>query len=281
MQSLQFLIDMLTKGRKLHISILDVNGILNTDACSLRFENIIHSKEFCKISKSTEKGFRLCLFCKRLANEKAIKEKKAFSGYCPYGLYEAAAPVVIGDAVFAVVYVGNAIINEAETERRIDKSCLRTGVNKEALFEKKSECEYLDSEDELLGIAEIIADYLKVLYSKEPRISQKNHWLVSALRQYADVACQLNPTLKELSVVYHKNEKYMGRLFKSAIGVSFHEYCLLAKLARAAEMLLKTEYKAIDVALECGFNNIPYFNRAFKKQYGVTPSKYRYENKRS
>ena len=36
-------------------------------------------------------------------------------------------------------------------------------------------------------------------------------------------------------------------------------------------MLLGTSEKVIDVALECGFNNIPYFNRAFKAQYGSTP----------
>ena len=47
MQNLQVLIDMLTKGRKLHISILDLNGILNTPSTRICFENVIHSKKFC------------------------------------------------------------------------------------------------------------------------------------------------------------------------------------------------------------------------------------------
>ena len=53
MQNLQVLIDMLTKGRKLHISILDLNGILNTPSTRICFENVIHSKRFCDIAKST------------------------------------------------------------------------------------------------------------------------------------------------------------------------------------------------------------------------------------
>ena len=43
MQKLQFLIDMLTKERKIHISILDVSGILNTPSTKIAFQNVIHS----------------------------------------------------------------------------------------------------------------------------------------------------------------------------------------------------------------------------------------------
>ena len=51
MKSLQFFIDMLSRNRRLHISVLDVNGILNTEKRRLAFENIIHSKEFCRVAK--------------------------------------------------------------------------------------------------------------------------------------------------------------------------------------------------------------------------------------
>lgn len=76
MQKLQILIEMLTKGRKLHISIWDLSGILNTSSTKIDFQNVIHSKSFCNIAKSTEKGFRSCLHCKYLANTKAITSKK-------------------------------------------------------------------------------------------------------------------------------------------------------------------------------------------------------------
>ncbi len=275
MKSLKFLIDMLTKGRRLHISILDVNGILNTPKRTLDFENVIHSKEFCRVAKSSERGMRLCLYCKKLANTKAITEKVTFSGHCSYGLYEAAVPVVIGGTVAAVVYVGNAITDPDKTYERIEKSSRYTRVDKEKLYLLTGECERIDNEDELLGIAEIISDYIKALYVEEPKARTQAHWLVTSLKQYADSTYLENPTLKELSILYHKNEKYMGRLFKRDVGVSFHEYCLSLKLERAAKLLMTTNDKTIDIALDCGFNNISYFNRAFKKQHGVTPNEYR------
>ena len=117
MQNLQFLIDVLTRGRKLHISILDLNGILNTPTTKIAFENVIHSKKFCDIAKSTEKGYRACLHCKNLANTKATTSKKAFCGHCLYGIYEVAMPVIVGDTVSAIVYVGNAIVDIDHTKK--------------------------------------------------------------------------------------------------------------------------------------------------------------------
>jgi AraC-like DNA-binding protein len=44
-------------------------------------------------------------------------------------------------------------------------------------------------------------------------------------------------------------------------------------------MLLSGDEKIIDIALECGFNNIAYFNRLFVKKYGMSPSEYRLTNR--
>ena len=275
MQKLQFLIDMLTKERKIHISILDLSGILNTQSTKVAFQNVIHSKTFCDIAKSTEKGYRSCLHCKNLANTKAVSSKKPFYGHCLYGIYEAAMPVIIGDTVSAIVYVGNAIVDIDQTKNRIEKACRYTHVDKQKLHEQIEECEHVDHINELVGISEIVCDYIKMLYQTEPKESSHLHWLVSALKRHADQTYCFNPTLKELSVIYHKNEKYIGRLFKNEMHASFHEYCLLLKLQKAEALLLKTTDKIIDIALECGFDNISYFNRTFKKQYGVSPMEYR------
>ena len=275
MQKLQFLIDMLTKERKIHISILDLSGILNTQSTKVAFQNVIHSKTFCDIAKSTEKGYRSCLHCKNLANTKAVSSKKPFYGHCLYGIYEAAMPVIIGNTVSAIVYVGNAIVDIDQTKNRIEKACRYTHVDKQKLHEQIEGCEHVDNINELVGISEIVCDYIKMLYQTEPKESSRLHWLVSALKRHADQTYCFNPTLKELSVIYHKNEKYIGRLFKNEMHASFHEYCLLLKLQKAEALLLKTTDKIIDIALECGFDNISYFNRTFKKQYGVSPMEYR------
>ena len=274
MQKLQFLIDMLTKGRKIHISVLDISGVLNTAYARLDYKNVIHSKAFCDAAKSTQKGFRCCIHCKYLANTRAIEDKKPFCGHCSYGIFEVAMPVVIGESVAAVVYVGNAVTDKDYTRARIEKVSRYTRVDRAMLLSLTEECEYTHNTEELFGIAEIVCDHIKAIHKAKPQTETKRHWLVAALKQHADEGYCSGTTLKELSVLYHKNEKYLGRLFKKEMGMSFHQYCLSLRLKKAELMLLGTSEKVIDVALECGFNNIPYFNRAFKAQYGSTPGEH-------
>jgi AraC-like DNA-binding protein len=274
MQNLQFLIDALTRDRGLHISIVDVSGILNAPSRKIAFKNVIHSKPFCDVAKSTEKGYRVCLLCKSLANGKAISTQRAFCGHCLYGLCEAAVPLVIGESVAAVVYVGNAVVDEEYAKDRIERTCRHTGVDKQKLYGALAKCEHRYSEEELLGLGEIVCDYIKMLVEKHPTRSTRLHWLVSALKEHAEQTFCSNSTLKELSVLYHKNEKYLGRLFKREMGVSFHEYRLLLRLKKAEALLSASSDKTIDIAFECGFNTVSYFNRAFKAHYGMPPSKY-------
>ncbi len=278
MQSLKSLIDLLTKGRKIHISIVDVGGVLAAPSTEIPFENVIHSKQFCNIAKSTECGYKLCLYCKKLANSRAINEKSAFFGSCFYGIYEAVAPVIIGGAVVAIVYVGNSVVDEKKTRGRIERTSRHTGVDGKALLSYASKCERDTSGEELLGIAEIVGDYLKMLYSQGDGEGARGHWLVLAMKRHAEQEFSRAPSLRELSVIYHKNEKYMGRLFAAKTGVSYNKYCLGIKLEAAERMLLQTNEKIIDIALECGFENVSYFNRSFKDRYGTSPTEHR-ENK--
>ena len=277
MESLQFLIDELSQGRNFHISILDLSGILHTPSTKIKFKNVVHIKNFCNMAKSTPMGYRVCIHCKMLANSKAVQDKEPFCGHCLYGLYEIAKPVVIGDTVAAVVYVGNALIDEQKSKELIYKICERTGVNPSAMVNELKKCERIDSPNELFRIANLVADYMVWLHHSAPKQKQKEKtsWLVSVMKDHADRMYKSEVNLTELADTYQKNEKYMGRLFKQEIGVSFSEYKRARRLELAESMILQSDEKIIDIALECGFNNISYFNRAFKEKYGASPNEYR------
>ena len=83
------------------------------------------------------------------------------------------------------------------------------------------------------------------------------------------------PGVIDIEFMDRKNEKYLGRLFKKEMGISFSEYCIGLRLEKAEESLLKSNDKIIDIALDCGFNNISYFNRVFRKKHNVSPGEYR------
>ena len=47
------------------------------------------------------------------------------------------------------------------------------------------------------------------------------------------------------------------------------------RLRHAAELLLKTEFSLKEIADQSGFSRMPYFFKAFKECYGVSPLEYR------
>ena len=45
------------------------------------------------------------------------------------------------------------------------------------------------------------------------------------------------------------------------------------RLRKAAQLLAHSgERRISDIALDCGFNDLSYFNRCFRRRFGLTPS---------
>ncbi len=69
---------------------------------------------------------------------------------------------------------------------------------------------------------------------------------------------------------------YFNRIFRSHTGFNVMEYVKFRKLNRAARMLRSSPAQDIlSIALESGYESHEGFTRAFKAQYGKTPSEYR------
>lgn len=65
------------------------------------------------------------------------------------------------------------------------------------------------------------------------------------------------------------------RKFISIYKVSPGKYLVQRKVEKAQKMLTSTEELIVNIAYDCGFENISTFNRCFKKQLGISPSEYR------
>ena len=80
-------------------------------------------------------------------------------------------------------------------------------------------------------------------------------------------------TLSELSALGGMTPNYFSALFKRQSGISLWDYITSRRIEQAARLISSGEnLTLLEVALSCGFNNTANFNKAFKKQTGVTPS---------
>ena len=69
--------------------------------------------------------------------------------------------------------------------------------------------------------------------------------------------------------------QYLSQVFKKNMGVGFSAYLNRLRLRQAARLLQQKNATVTGVCYDCGFQNLSYFLRAFKKHYGVTPGRYR------
>ncbi len=78
-------------------------------------------------------------------------------------------------------------------------------------------------------------------------------------------------SLDELAEHFFINKYYLSHSFKKAVGTSVYRYITLKRLDLANEML-KDNIPSLSVAEACGFKDYTSFFRAFKAEYGVSPT---------
>lgn len=82
-------------------------------------------------------------------------------------------------------------------------------------------------------------------------------------------------SIAQLAQLCGFSQVHFMNVFKAAIGSTCIEYLVQYRLANAALALQETDHSITQIALDVGFQNTSYFNRAFKSQYAMTPSAYR------
>ena len=73
----------------------------------------------------------------------------------------------------------------------------------------------------------------------------------------------------------HLNPAYLSHIFSKETGITFSEYLLSCRLNTAKDLLVRTNDRVKDVAVQSGFNDYRNFCKTFKKAVGLTPQNYR------
>ena len=77
----------------------------------------------------------------------------------------------------------------------------------------------------------------------------------------------------------HMNPDYISAIFSKKSGESLTSFILKERLKAAKVMLATTDYSIQEISYRTGFSTPSYFQRQFKKNEGITPKKYRMDEK--
>ena len=120
------------------------------------------------------------------------------------------------------------------------------------------------------------------LYIKSNKVLEKNNKRIKQLKtiiDYIEEKYDEHITLEDLSNKINLNPKYFTKIFQEMTGKSPIQYLNTYRIEMACEMLLTTNLRITDICLNCGFNDLSYFIKIFKKEKNISPKKFRLQNK--
>ena len=109
---------------------------------------------------------------------------------------------------------------------------------------------------------------------KGPLHSKKYHTLkkiMGYIYQNYDKKIKLTDISESVSFT----PQYLCKFFKEMTDTNIASYINHYRIEAASTLLKISTLSITDIALECGFDNLSYFNRVFKKQMGCTPTVFR------
>ena len=127
---------------------------------------------------------------------------------------------------------------------------------------------------ELLELFRTVSDFspiTKEVSFDESDVAEK----IARVRRYIDCNLLNKVTLDEISSYAGMNRTYFCLFFKRHFGMGLTDYLNTHRMTKASSMLGGGSVNVSDVARQCGFPNVTYFNRVFRKVYGMSPTEYR------
>ncbi len=82
-------------------------------------------------------------------------------------------------------------------------------------------------------------------------------------------------SLDDISAEVGMNRSAFCSYFKRCKGMTFSQFVTEYRLNTACELLKHSQKQVSEICFAVGFNDVPHFNRIFKKLKGVTPQEYR------
>jgi len=118
-----------------------------------------------------------------------------------------------------------------------------------------------------------------VEYEEEEALRNMPPWLAQVCREMNHLS-NLQIGLPRMTEIGNVSFAHLARTLKAHTGRTPTEFINRLRLKNASMLLTTTSREISDVAFDCGFENLSYFYRLFRREYGQTPHRHRIEARR-
>ena len=124
--------------------------------------------------------------------------------------------------------------------------------------------------DDIYHVYIVMCDYIQ--QNNKPR----NNALKENISAYLDNNyANMDMSLEQIAGTFRYSSSYLSRFIKKEFGIGFGELLNRIRLGHAKKLLAAELRPINEISEMVGYMNINSFNRAFKREEGITPSQYR------
>lgn len=258
----------------------DFYEISNMDIAVVDLRNRILARRypgnrFCSHIHKCADCLKRCEESDDLHYEEAKEKRDTVMYTCPFGIFEAITPIMEKDDVVAFLFLGMAIEDDAEHEAYAYNKALEVTAsgdveNLDKVFREipRYPRKKLEAFASLLPI---LAGYIE----NNNLVSDTTETLGMMIKRYIKNNLTEKITLSDIAWHLHCSTVTLTEHFKKEFGLTIMEYVTSKRMQMAVRLLENSDTSVREIAESCGFSDIEYFSKSFKKFHGMSPSEWR------
>lgn len=228
---------------------------------------------FCSMITSTEEGEKLCFKSDHHGFEECKKINDLYIYKCPFGLYEALAPLYYLGELSGYLMMGQTLDHDPkakDTVFRLSKDIIKD----HDLLQSKIDDINIKSLEQLISctkIMNICSSYITLTNSFKRNYAN----LAERVKEYIISHYAEKLSLDILTEVFYCSRVTLTTSFKNKYNITINDFIIETRISNSCSLLKNTNKTIKEISSLCGFSDQNYFSKTFKKIMGITPNEYR------
>jgi len=256
----------------MEISLVDEAHNTSLVSCRCPRENL------CQLLHRSGECLEVCLESDRVHLAEARGGERVLYT-CPFGVREVILPIRLGEELDGHIFCSMGI-REGTTVSDISALIKKHSNHRFTAEELEPALRAMpqlseQNEDAYLKMLQLLAEHIQHYGG----IGDERIILAKLIKAYIRDNLRRKITLADLSWSFHCSTVTVTQPFKAEYGITITEYITKKRMQLAEELLLSTSHPLHIISSECGYPDVEYFSRIFKKTHGLPPGKWREERR--